>query len=675
LQVANRVLFSIVVLLLAGCGLAAKVSVTPSATPPPSPVPTTPTPRPTATATATATLLPSPTPQPTATPTPVGLGWSRFPNVSDLRAVLPTENSETLWLAALSGAVKVDLGSDVWSVLTEADGLADNVTVSLARQEDWLWIGTQGGVSRYDPDDDSWRSYTTADGLSSNYNAVVYFDGGTVWAGTRNGLSWYDPAGDSWESQYTAANIEISGVNALLSDGQFLWISVEPHAETIGGLLRSDRATGEWEMVSGTADAPPANMFMLAQDPSFLWAVPPDGIPWEYEKASGSWRPMDELSPEGLEAGDGFSGPKFYAGALWLYASAADELVRYEPETRQVSRYPADLLAQAGLQGQIAGRQNQLFFPGRRGLVAFNLETGEWQTIRRGVGEVRRILGIRDGILLIDSDLGPGFWNPDQDYWRPLAPVGGTGQIIPDAAALEPGTKSVWLAELLLRGPGVEGPPRLLYFTEPGVEPQRFDLHPPTDWQVFQLLPQPAGNTLWFIGNRGFLSYNPAIDQWGVFEIMNELYPMVRTFHQAGDTVWFVTESDLGQFNTTTGGHTLTPLPVDVASTAALDTTEESIWLLLNGALYRGDPGSFDWRQIEAAAPCLDEADQLTVWHGAVWVGGRHGVGRLDPDAGSWTCYTPASGMLDQEFQQMIPTTDSLWFSHPWYGVWRYKEE
>jgi streptogramin lyase len=676
LRVLGRVLFPILVLLLAGCGLAGEETATPSTTPSPTPVAETATPQPTATATATPTAVPSATPQPTPTPTPTpaGLGWNRFPNVSDLRAVLPVENSETLWLAALSGVVKADLSDEAWTILTEAEGLADNVTVSLARQGSWLWIGTQGGVSRYDLDNKSWRTFTTADGLSSNYNVVVYFDGQTVWAGTRNGLSWYDPAQDRWDSLYTAADIEISGVNALLNDGQYLWISVEPHAETIGGLLRSDLASGDWEMVSGTADGPPTNMFRLAQNESFLWAVPPDGLAWEYEKASKLWRPMEELSPDGLEPGEGFIGPQFYAGALWLYAWTADELVRYEPETRQVSRYPTELLAQTGLQGQMAGRANQLFFPGRNGLVAFNLETGEWQTIRRRVGEVRRILGSREGMLLIDSELGPGFWDPDQDYWRPLAPVGGTGQIMPDAAALEPGTKSVWLAELLSRGPGVETPPRLLYFAEPGVEPQRFDLHPPTDWQVFQLLPQPVGNTLWFIGNRGFLSYNPAIDQWGVFEIIDELFPMVRTFHQAGDTVWFVTETDLGQFNTTTGSHTLTPLPVDLASTAALDTTSERIWLLLNGVLYEGNPTSSDWRQIEAAAPCLDEADQLAVWHDALWVGGTQGVGRFDPAEDTWSCYTPASGMLDQQFQQIVPTADALWFSHVWYGVWRYKD-
>jgi hypothetical protein len=671
---AGRFLLIVLALLLAGCTLLGKQTVAPSATPVPSPVTETPTPRPTATTTPTKTPTPSPTLEPTSTPAPVGVGWSRFPNVSDLRAVLTTEDSDTVWLAALSGLVKTDTVGEAWTLMTEADGLADNVTVSLAKQEDWLWVGTQGGISRYDLRRKEWRTYTTADGLSSNYNVVVYFDGETVWAGTRNGLSWYDPAADRWESLYTAAGIEISGVNSLINDGQFLWISVEPHAETTGGLLRTDLESGEWETVSGAAGGPPNNMFRLAQNDTTLWAVPIDGIPWEYKKDTGMWRSMAELSPDGLEPGDGFGGPRFYAGALWLYAWNAEELVRYEPETGQVSRYAAQLLAHVGLQGEITGHENTLYFPGRSGLVAFSLETGEWQTIRRRVGEVRRVLGERGGALLIDSDLGPGFWNPDEDYWRPLAPVGGPGQITPDAAALEPGTTSVWLAELLLQGPGVEAPPRLLYFTEPGVQPQRFELNPPTDWQVFQLLPHPVGNTLWFIGNRGFLSYNPAIDQWGVYEIMAELFAMMRTYRQDGSTVWFVTETDLGQFDTTTGNSTLTPLPVTPVLSASLAAAPETIWVLLNGTLYRGQPGSAQWEPVQGAAPCLDEADQLAYWDGTLWMGGAHGVGRLDPDLDTWMCYTPASGMLDEQFAQITPTQDSLWFAHPWYGAWRYSD-
>jgi glyoxylase-like metal-dependent hydrolase (beta-lactamase superfamily II) len=95
---------------------------------------------------------------------------------------------------------------------------------------------------------------------------------------------------------------------------------------------------------------------------------------------------------------------------------------------------------------------------------------------------------------------------------------------------------------------------------------------------------------------------------------------------------------------------------------------------LLDSTLFRGEGESGDWVQMETAAPCLDEASQLAFWQDALWMGGGYGVGRLVPGEDRWLCYTPATGMLDQEFQRLVPTEDGLWFSHTWYGVWRYQE-
>jgi len=686
-----RIIPLILLVLLAGCALLAKPTPTPSPTPSPTPIPPTPTWTPlppSPTPTNTPSPIPTPAPTPTPTPTPAGLGWSRYPNALDFRAALPLDDA--LWLASLSGLARMDWASGEWTVLTETDGLGDNTVTSLAAQRDWLWIGSQGGVSRYNPRSGEWRIYTTNDGLSSNHNVEVYFDGETVWAGTRNGLSWYDPAAGRWESLYTAAGIEISGVDGLLSDGESLWISVSPHADTVGGLLQLNQESGEWTAVSQETGGPPFSSFTLTQNDDYLWAVPLDGLPWEYNKESGNWRPVSEISPTGVAPGDGYLGARFYAGALWLYARHTNELARYQPVTHQVSRYPAEPLASLGLQGQIVGQEDTLWFTGQNGLLSFHLATGEWRSERRGVGAVYRILGERGGALLVDSDLGVGFWEPvpqttrdvstpqttrgvsNTGRWQPLAPVGGSGRIFPDGAALEEGTQSVWLSELLLRGPGVEEPPRLLYFSEPGVEPRRFELVPPAGWDIYQLLPHPIGGTLWFVGSRGFLSYNPAVDQWGVFEPEGG-FPHRRYIQQRENTVWFITDTDLGQFDTNTGVFALTPLP-DLSSSQlgpALAVAPDALWLLLDGALYQGNLDGSDWVLAPAMDPCLDEATQLAFWNGALWMGGTHGVGRLDLAAGRWECFTPAGGMLDAEFEQIFPTDDALWFSHPWRGVWQ----
>ncbi len=194
-RVQTALLFA--ALLVTGCALF------PSETPPPT-ASATPTPRvltptstkvlPSLTPTGTATPPPTlaPTLAPTRTPVPPGQTWTRYPNSTDVRAVLPADDA--LWLATAGGLVRIGWNDGRWSFFNETDGLADNSLYSISEQGDMLWIGTEGGASRLDRQTGEWRTFTTQDGLSSNHGVLVHFDGQRVWAGTRNGISWYDPA-------------------------------------------------------------------------------------------------------------------------------------------------------------------------------------------------------------------------------------------------------------------------------------------------------------------------------------------------------------------------------------------------------------------------------------------------------------------------------------------------
>lgn len=632
------------------------------------PVPTSPTP--TATSRPSPTATPSSTPTPTATPT--GMGWHRFPNMLDLCGALAADDA--LWLASLGGLARVDWLDGSWELSTEADGLADNVLLSLADDGRWLWIGTsQGGVSRFDRTTGEWRTYTTDEGLSSNRNVLVHYDGETLWAGTLNGLSWYDSQLDGWQSLFTAASVELAGVTSLAGDIASLWVSIAPRAEAPGALLRLDKGTDEWEVISGSPGGPSSNSYYLAQSEELLWAIPPEGLPWEFDRQTAGWRQLSEIAPDGVAPGDGFDGAQHYAGALWLYARHRGELVRYDPESRRASHYPAAPLASLGLQGQIVGHDDVLLFTGKQGLLTFNLVSGEWRSLRQSLRAVYRIMGERSGQLLVDTDQGPGLWAPELQSWQLLAPEGTAEQILPGDAALERDGPGVWLTERSIGGTDTEGPPHLLYFLEPGAEAQRFELAPPAGWTIYQLLPRSIGNTLWFAGNRGFLSYNPAVDQWGVFEVAGDSLSILHV-QLLESVVWFVTQSDLGQFDTNTGVITLTPLPSAPVSGAALAIAPNATWLLADRALYWRAPDDGDWTMVNSTAPCLEDATRLVYWSGAVWLGGAHGVGRVEPPASAWHCLGPADGMTDAEFAQILPLGDTLWFSHPWYGVWFYRE-
>ena len=281
------------------------------------------------------------------------------------------------------------------------------------------------------------------------------------------------------------------------------------------------------------------------------------------------------------------------------------------------------------------------------------------------------ILGERAGALLINSDSGPGFWEPDAGRWEPLALLGEGEWRSPDGAALERDGASVWLVSFRRGEPGAENLSRLLYYSDPAAEPQQFELTFPVGWTVLSLLPQSVGNTLWFAGDRGFLSYNPAVDQWGVFELVEESLS-IRHVQLLGQTVWFITEVDLGQFDTTTGAFSLVPLPLPSFSHGTLAVAPEALWLLVDGALFWRTPDGGEWTMVNITAPCLAEATHLAYWDGSLWMGGAAGVGWVKPPASAWGCFTPTHGMLDTEFEELFPLDDALWFSHPWYGLWRY---
>ena len=654
--------------LLVGCSQTATPSLPATATlPEATPLPTATQPSPPPAAATASPLPPSPTPSPSPSPTPVDVNWTRFPNRLDFRAVLAS--GDALWLAARSGLARLELDEEAWTIWTEADGLADNVLTSLAEQDGRLWIGTQAGVTRFDPSTGEWQRYSTDDGLSSNRNIQVVVNQGTVWAGTQNGLSWYRPATDEWESLFSVADIEMAGVLDLVGDESSLWVSVSPAAGSGSALLQLDLETDEWRSLS----MPAGESFHLAQNETLLWAIPQTGQPWEYNKSSGNWRPVLEINSQTTDVEVQYTEAVFYEGALWLYARHSNELVRYEPSSHRVGRYAAAPLAELGLQGKILPVANTLWFVGEQGLLSFDLEIGEWQSWRQGVGAVYSIQGERGGTLLVRTDLGPGFWEPGSGHWQPLAPVGGQIQEFPAQAAMDQTAQSVWLADLTQEVTENTVLPILLYYQRPGVEPQRFEVAPPAGWRLLRMLPDSMSNTLWFLGSRGFLSYNVAINQWGVFEIDDELGARVQDVQQLANQVWFVTDTELGQFDTTTGAYSLLDLPASSSGQAMLALSPDVVWVLLNNSLFGWSPAEGNWDSLELGAPCLDEATSLAYWQNALWLGGTNGVGRSDLAGGGWICYASGNGMLDNEFATLYPSDNALWFSHPVYGIWRFQ--
>ena len=169
-------------------------------------------------------------------------------------------------------------------------------------------------------------------------------------------------------------------------------------------------------------------------------------------------------------------------------------------------------------------------------------------------------------------------------------------------------------------------------------------------------------------------NHSPAVNQWGVFEMGEDLL-LPRHVQQQENVVWFITNNELGRFDTNTATYDLLPLPVkpELADPPTLAAAPDALWLLLDGVLFWRRVGE-EWELFSTTAPCLGKATQLALWDGTLWMGGIQGVGRLEPETQTWRCYAPADGMLDPSFEQLFPTDGALWFVHGKRGAWRYSQ-
>jgi len=119
-----------------------------------------------------------------------------------------------IWAGTVGGVVKWNISNGEYIKLTSADGLVDNVVLSIAiDSEGNKWFGTSEGISRFD--DTNWTSYTT------NGNAVysIAIDSeGVIWFGKEKGVSSYD--GVSWTEYDKSDGLANDYVSSIAIDSE-----------------------------------------------------------------------------------------------------------------------------------------------------------------------------------------------------------------------------------------------------------------------------------------------------------------------------------------------------------------------------------------------------------------------------------------------------------------------
>jgi len=104
-----------------------------------------------------------------------------------------------LWLGTSGGGLnRFDKQTDAFSVLTEKNGLPNNVIYGiLSDDEGNLWMSTNNGISRFDPRSRTFKNFDKKDGLQDNeFNSCAFFKStnGELFFGGINGFNAFYPS-------------------------------------------------------------------------------------------------------------------------------------------------------------------------------------------------------------------------------------------------------------------------------------------------------------------------------------------------------------------------------------------------------------------------------------------------------------------------------------------------
>lgn len=104
-----------------------------------------------------------------------------------------------LWLGTKGGGLnRFDTTSETFSVLTEKDGLPNNVIYGiLSDDEGNLWMSTNNGISRFNPRTRAFKNFDKKDGLQDNeFNSCAFFKSksGELFFGGINGFNAFYPS-------------------------------------------------------------------------------------------------------------------------------------------------------------------------------------------------------------------------------------------------------------------------------------------------------------------------------------------------------------------------------------------------------------------------------------------------------------------------------------------------
>lgn len=346
--------------------------------------------------------------------------WEVFTQRRQIRAMLLSEDSKTLWVATTGGLEKREARTgEVQQVFLNIDGLPDNsVTALLSDNDGGLWIGTENGLAHYTAQG-QWEVFTQKNSslVDNNISALLSNGQGGIWVGTDGGGLAHYTNQKQWQV-FTQEQSDLPNdkVYALARDKNGnLWVG------TAGGVAHFS-AQKQWQVFTQENSTLPDNRVysLLNDSQGDLWVGTAAGL--ARYTAAGHWQTVS-LAAANLPRNEVWAILSDGSGGLWLGTGGG--LVHHTAQDEwQVFNQQNSSLPGNAINSLVSDTQGGIWIGTKWDGLVYYTAQGVWQVFKeKNAGlldnAVFSLLNDNQGNLLVSTGGGLTLYST-QAQWRDL---------------------------------------------------------------------------------------------------------------------------------------------------------------------------------------------------------------------------------------------------------------
>lgn len=648
--------------------------------------------------------------------------FERFPNSSNKGDIAIDQNF--IWVANGAGLIQYNKNTGEQKIFTESDGLLGNKTRQVLKYQDELWITSQStGISILDTKNNSWRYFTTANDLVNDGNLIMKLDDNILWLATFDGFGRYDFKTGKWINWRDGAGVQFAGVQDFVFNDNFVWVYVTPSAYAKGGVLQLDKKSLIWQDLQFNNQIFSERQLWhwpyLYIDNNYLYALTNKEI-YRQDIISGQWEVFDKNEENLIKF---HIGSKKYDNKYWFFnkdnkieiidvQSGRPELI----DTDLLNQYCPKVTHGFNFSGTEDGYKKEFNFDGdilwfgcRQGFARYDLGNKSWsykETKSNYPADIYNILAVKNGVLLVDSNLGLGLVRPENQQWTFIKSLEARDSLWSSAIWEEDNIYFIEILEAFGMG-GPSEPPRLWQYNATSKIASQIEV--PDSLSIGELMDLDINTNLWINSGNQFQEFNPVSGEVLFYKPKIEpgKYFSIKDAAKRDNEVWFVSNLGLGKLDLLTKNFEIIGNPPGIKfpdrGLDNLSIVGEKVWTDASDnpgdGLYIYDLDTKRWEHLTQVNSNLrfdwvtnligtndylmmasfgkvgfnqrkrGDASVITVAHTYIYE--QYGLNTYDIQKNVWKFFTSEDGMLNGQIGSMYIDEYNVWFSNTENGIWK----